>query len=117
MAILSPCYSSAGPGDSAGWLAELGIQTNAAEFERLLFMLAHIHGGLLNASELARSLKISSPTVQRYVDILEGAFLLRVLRPYYRNFGKRVTARLRTTYRLSPPGRGGPAWRTECICT
>ena len=82
-------------------LAELGIQTNAAEFERLLFMLAHTHGGFLNASELARSLRISSPTVQRYVDILEGAFLLRVLRPYYRDFGKRVTARPRVYWRDS----------------
>jgi len=82
-------------------LAELGIQTNAPEFERLLYMLAHVHGGTLNASSLSRSLKITSPTVQRYVDILEGAFLLRVLRPYYRNFGKRVTTSPRVYWRDS----------------
>lgn len=82
-------------------LLELGIQTNTTEFERLIYMLAHLHGGLFNASELARSLRISAPTVQRYLDILSGAFLVRMLQPYYSNLGKRLTKSPRVYWRDS----------------
>ena len=82
-------------------LAELGLSTNPQEFERLLGLLAHVHGGLLNASELSRSLRVTAPTVQRYVDILEGAFLLRVLRPLNANLGKRLTKSPRVYWRDS----------------
>jgi predicted AAA+ superfamily ATPase len=54
-------------------------------------MLAHQHGGLFNASALAGSLGVSYHTVQRHVDVLESVFLLRRLRPYFRNVGKRLT--------------------------
>ena len=54
-------------------------------------MLAHVHGGLFNASALASSLGVSYHTVQRYVDVLEAVFLLRRLQPYFRNVGKRLT--------------------------
>ena len=56
---------------------------------RLLHMLAHYHGQLWNASELATSLGISQPTVKRYVDTFEGLLMLRQLRPWYENLGKR----------------------------
>ena len=82
-------------------LAELGVGTNPAEFERLLSLLAHTHGGLFNASELARSLRISAPTVQRYVDVLERALLVRVLRPLHGNFGKRLVKSPRVYWRDS----------------
>ena len=80
-------------------LAELGIRTNTAELERLFAMLAHAQGGLFNASALAKSLRITAPTVQRYVDILEAAFLLRVLRPAHSNLGKRLTKSPRVYWR------------------
>ena len=82
-------------------LAELGVGTNPQEFERLLALLAHTHGGLFNASELARSLRITAPTVQRYVDLLEQAFLVRVLRPLHGNAGKRLVKRPRVYWRDS----------------
>jgi predicted AAA+ superfamily ATPase len=37
---------------------------------------AHYHGNLLNASELGKSLGINHKTVQRYIDILAGTFML-----------------------------------------
>lgn len=62
-----------------------------ATIARLLTMLAHVHGGIVNESELAGSLGISAPTVGRYIDLLEGLFLIRRLPPYFANVGKRLT--------------------------
>jgi uncharacterized protein len=56
---------------------------------RLWMMLAHYHGNILNASELANSLDISSHTVRRYIDILSGTFMIRQLQPWYENISKR----------------------------
>jgi uncharacterized protein len=61
--------------------------------ERLWTMLAHGSGGLLNASDLARSLAVSSPTVGRYLDLLEQLGLVRQLQPWHANLGKRLTKR------------------------
>lgn len=58
---------------------------------RLMTMLAHSHGGVVNESELASGLGVSSPTVGRYVDILEGLFLVRRLAPCLPNLRKRLT--------------------------
>jgi len=57
---------------------------------RLFQMLAHIHGNVLNASELARSLDISPPTIKYYLDVLENAMLIRRLPPYHVNTKKRL---------------------------
>jgi uncharacterized protein len=56
----------------------------------LLRMVAHLHGGFLNMSQLAGSLDVSQPTISRYLDLLEGSFLIRRLPPYFENFGKRL---------------------------
>lgn len=82
-------------------LTELGVGTNTREFERLLALLAHTHGGLFNASELSRSLRITAPTVQRYVDVLSQAFLVRTLQPLTGNFGKRIVRSPRVYWRDS----------------
>ena len=52
-------------------------------------MLAHYHGQIWNASELARSLGESHTTVKRHLDILTGALMLRQLQPWHANLGKR----------------------------
>jgi hypothetical protein len=72
-------------------LARYGVAADPLFMRRLLTMLAHQHGGLFNASALAGSLGVSYHTVQRHVDVLESVFLLRRLRPYFRNVGKRLT--------------------------
>ena len=82
-------------------LSELGISADVTEFGRLASLLAHQHGRQFSASELARSLRVTAPTVQRYVDILEGAFLVRVLRPYLPNLSKRLVKRPRVYWRDS----------------
>lgn len=58
--------------------------------ERLLVMLAHNHGTILNASNLAVALEVSSPTVMRYVVLLEELFLIRLLRPFVGSLNKRL---------------------------
>ncbi len=45
---------------------------------------------LLNLSELARDVGITSPTARQWLSILEAAGLVLLLQPYYRNFGKRL---------------------------
>jgi len=52
-------------------------------------MVAHYHGQIWNAAELARSLGTSENTARGYLDILAGAFMVRVLAPWFENVGKR----------------------------
>ena len=67
-----------------------GPRIPAETLERLWTMLAHRQGGLLNASELGRSLAISTQTVTRYIDLLVDLLLVRRLPPYHANVGKRL---------------------------
>ena len=62
----------------------------AETLERLWTMLAHGQGGLLNASRLAASLGVSSPTVTGYIDLLVDLLLVRRLRPFHANIRKRL---------------------------
>lgn len=40
-------------------------------------MVAHYHGQVWNASELARSFGVAHTTVQRYLDLLTETFMVR----------------------------------------
>ncbi|MCS7035908.1 MAG: ATP-binding protein [Saprospiraceae bacterium] len=60
------------------------------KIHNLIRMVAHLHGSLLNMSQLSNSLDISQPTVGRYLDLLEGSFLVRRLPPFFENTGKRL---------------------------
>ena len=71
-------------------LPQYGVSSDAVLARRLLTMLAHSQGGLLNASQLGGSLGVSYHTVQRYLAVFEQTFLVRSLRPYFRNVGKRM---------------------------
>jgi hypothetical protein len=71
-------------------LPGLGIEVSAPQMRKLWTMLAHANGGLWNASQLGHALGVSYHTVNRYVDILEQAFLVRKLPPFFANVGKRV---------------------------
>lgn len=52
-------------------------------------MVAHYHGQVWNAAEFARSLGTAENTARRYLDILSGAFMVRVLPPWFQNLKKR----------------------------
>jgi uncharacterized protein len=66
------------------------IKFSPIVMRKLWGMLAHLHGGILNAEKLGASLDITGTTVKRYLDYLEAAFLIRRLPPYYTNIGKRL---------------------------
>lgn len=68
----------------------LGMGATPASLGRLWQMAAHYHGQALNASELGRALGESYKTVQRHLELLEGAFMIRMLRPWHENLGKRL---------------------------
>lgn len=53
-------------------------------------MLAHYHGQTWNGSELARAFGLAHTTVRRYLDIMTGAYVVRQLRPWRENLGKRI---------------------------
>jgi len=71
-------------------LPTLGIEVAAPQMRRLWTMLAHASGSLWNASSLGAALGASYHTVNRYLDILEQAFLIRKLLPYFANVRKRL---------------------------
>jgi uncharacterized protein len=72
-------------------LTRLGFAVSATTVRNMLLMLAHLHGDQLNSSSLANSLGVTHPTVNKYLELLEGSFLIRRLPPYYKNIGKRLT--------------------------
>jgi len=53
-------------------------------------MLAHSNGNIWNAEVFARSLGVSAPTVLRYLSVLEGAYIVRRLSPWFVNAKKRL---------------------------
>jgi uncharacterized protein len=71
-------------------LPALGLTASPVLMRNLLGMLAHLHGGMLVYADLANALDISLPTVIRHIDFLENAFLIRRLKPYFVNAGKRL---------------------------
>lgn len=72
-------------------LPQAGLRAPAETLRRFWTMLAHRQAAVFNAAELARSLGISVPSVNRYTDTLVDMMLLRRLQPYYVNVGKRLT--------------------------
>jgi uncharacterized protein len=70
-------------------IREFGVQIPPATLRRLWMMLAHYHGQIWNASEIARSLGEAHTTVKRHLDILTGALVMRQLQPWFENIGKR----------------------------
>jgi hypothetical protein len=67
-----------------------GLPSKPQTTERLLRMLAAVHGQMWNASRVGQSLGLSYQTVNSYLDYLAGAFLIRRLPPYQANIGKRL---------------------------
>jgi len=70
-------------------IPQLGITIPAETLRRFWTMVAHYHGQVWNAAEFARSLGVSEVTARRYLDILAGAYMVRILPPWFENLGKR----------------------------
>lgn len=97
-----PLYRLRAAGQKTAWIDQyvrtflerdipaFGIRVAPLRLRKLWMMLAHVHGGLLNVSDLARSLDLGVPSVGHHLDILEGAFMIRRLQPYHANISKRL---------------------------
>ena len=68
----------------------LGMPAAPVVIRRFLTMLANYQGGLWNASNFAKSMGLTYPTLNRYLDFLEEAFLVTRLQPFSHNITKRL---------------------------
>ena len=71
-------------------LPNWGLNARPQLMQRLLKMLAAVHGQLWNASQIGQSLGLSYHTVNSYVYFLEETFLIRKLQPWSANLKKRL---------------------------
>jgi len=71
-------------------LPSWGLPAKPQTTDRLLRMLAALHGQVWNASQVGQSLGLSYQTVNSYLDYFEGAFLTRRLQPFQTNIKKRL---------------------------
>lgn len=96
-----PAYTPRQEADSATWrrqflhtflerdIPQLGIEIPAIALRRFWNMVAHYHGQIWNAAELARALAVNESTVRRYLDLMAGVFMVRQLPPWFENLRKR----------------------------
>jgi len=111
--------------------ALVDLRLDSGRLRRLLLLLASHHGQAANASALGRDLGADPKTVQRYLDVMEGAYMARSLPPFSANVAKRVRKTPRTYLRdtgilhtllgletieqLTTSGRMGFSWEGFCI--
>jgi predicted AAA+ superfamily ATPase len=81
-------------------IPQLGSRIPAETLRRCWTMLAHNQGELLNAAKLAAAL-VDGKTVARYLDLLVDLLLVRRLKPWHNNTGKRLVKSPKTYVRDS----------------
>ncbi len=82
-------------------IPSLGPRIAATTLRRFWTMLAHHQGQIFNASNLAGSLGVTSPTVASYLDLMVDLLLVRRLQPWFANVGKRLVKSPKTYVRDS----------------
>ncbi len=63
---------------------------NLSSFSRFLHLCAGRVGQILNLSSLANDAGISVNTAKAWLSLLEASFVVYLLKPYYKNFNKRL---------------------------
>lgn len=71
-------------------IPQFGFQVPAERMGLFWRMIANDQGDLFNAQRFAQSMGVSSPTIARYLDMLEKLLLVRKLQPWSQNTGKRL---------------------------
>jgi len=71
-------------------IRDLANIADSTAIPRLLSVVATRAGSLLNFADLSRTMALPQTTLKRYFALLEGTFLVQLLRPWARNLGKRV---------------------------
>tara|TARA_R110001592_G_scaffold239288_1_gene499212 strand:- start:1910 stop:3067 length:1158 start_codon:yes stop_codon:yes gene_type:complete len=80
-------------------LPQLGLKVDSLLLRNFLMMLAHNNGNIWNASTIAKSLGVTSPTVQKYLSFLENSFMITVLPSFHINVKKRIVKAPKIYYR------------------
>ncbi|MBU1171579.1 MAG: DUF4143 domain-containing protein [Proteobacteria bacterium] len=70
-------------------IPQLGIGIPSTSLFHFWTMISHYHGLVWNAAPIAQSMGLSAPTVRRYLDLLEGVFMVRQLQPWHADVKKR----------------------------
>lgn len=95
-------YLSSNDAESALWredfiktylereVPQLGPRIPATTLRQFWTMLAHLQSSTVNMSTLAENIDVSSPTINRYLDLLVDLLLLRKIPPWYKNTKKRL---------------------------
>ncbi|MCP5504434.1 MAG: ATP-binding protein [Chlamydiales bacterium] len=69
-------------------LAEIG---DIRDFRRLIQLLAANIAQTVDYSYYAKQIGVSAPTIKRWISILEASYIIFLVPPYYKNYGKRIT--------------------------
>ena len=74
-------------------IPQLGIKIPSRTLRSFWTNLSHYHGQVINFSEIGRNFGMSDMTIRKYIDILEGTFMVSILRPWFSNTKKRLVKR------------------------
>ncbi len=67
-----------------------GVEFSSVIIYNFWNMLAHNNGAVWNKESYTKSLGVTAPTVGRYLEYMEGAFLVTRLQPWFSNSKKRL---------------------------
>ncbi|TSC95404.1 MAG: Uncharacterized protein Athens101410_583 [Parcubacteria group bacterium Athens1014_10] len=66
-------------------IGDLANIKEIGKFNKLVETLSSQSGRLLDVAELANTCRLAKPTVENYLFILENTYIIKLLRPYYKN--------------------------------
>jgi len=100
-----PLYDSDKKLEVVGWLEDylstfvsrdvrsvLAIRDRNA-FDRFLRLCASNTAQVFEATTISRDIGIDAKTIWSWISVLEACYIVKLLRPHHRNFGKRITKR------------------------
>jgi len=64
--------------------------SNLSQFQSFLRHCAARTGQLINFSSIANDVGVTHNTVRSWISVLEASYIIRLLRPFHANFGKRM---------------------------
>jgi len=71
-------------------LPQWGLPAKPMTIQRLLKMIAAVHGQNWNASQIGSSIGLNYQTINSYLEYIQGCFIVRLLEPYAVNIAKRI---------------------------
>jgi uncharacterized protein len=76
-------------------IRDLANITDLTAVPRLLSVVTARAGGLLNFTDLSRTVGLPQTTLKRYFALLESTFLVQLLRPWETNLGQSASGSFR----------------------